>query len=254
MKIKHIVSLAAVSLALSVAPVTAELSAQERATASADQAIDYYAAMAEAVTSDAVIEATFEQAIEIGFKGAMRADPEMDEIEKECPGTVQAMADAAAPIMKPAHIRDYMEYRADIAALFRANMTTANARSAAEFFNSDIGKNFLMSVSSNVSADATIGAIIDDPDAKIAAEDLESDNRATAVRGIMAMEPLERREALMTIGNSDWGQDFVRLQPQVQALQVEMANSDYSPEENAALEKALEQTAMTVLGKCYLEM
>ncbi|QYU68843.1 hypothetical protein J4558_01450 [Leptolyngbya sp. 15MV] len=214
---------------------------------------DPHRALAVALTSDEFIERSYEQAIVMGFEGALRGAPEMAAIEAECPGILGAMTAAAEPIMRPAYRRDFAAYRDRLTGLFRGELSPAQAREGADFFASPLGRRFLLSLAANLSAEAQLGAIVSSGGTAITSEALDADNLRSARDGLSALEPLDRREVERTLTSAGWAREFVRLQPMIARYQLDMANSAYLPEEDAAMDAALEAAAETHLTACYAD-
>lgn len=236
------------SLTVAIAALTFAMPvlAQSPGTAS-----DPHRALAAALTNDEFVERSYEQAIVMGFQGALRAAPDMAAIEAECPGVIGVMTAAAEPIMRPAYLRDFAAYRERLANLFRGEMSVAQAREGADFFTSPLGRRFLLSLAANLSVDAQNGDAISSQGATISSEALGADNLRSAKDGLSALEPLDRREVERTLTTAEWAREFVRLQPMIARFQLEMANAEYLPEEDAAMDAALEIAAETHLTACY---
>lgn len=233
------------SLALAIA---APLAAQD-GTATAGP----HHALAAALTTDDYIEQNYAHAIEAVFESALRADPELAATEDACPGLFAAMLAAGEPIMRPAYRRDFLAYRVKLGELFGRELSAEHAREGATFFSSDLGRKFLVSLAANQSVDAQVGSLIASDSTTFSAETVAADKEMTARAGLAALEPLDRREVERILGGAAWAQEFARLRPAISEYQLEMANADYLPQEDAAMDVAFEAAADTHLTACYGE-
>lgn len=208
-------------------------------------------ALATVLTNDEFVAEMFRQSMDVGFDTALRGDAEMAQIETECPGLIDAMSTAVEPIMWPAHQRDYADYRGKLHALFERELNDEHAHGAAEFFASPLGQRFITALSSEISVDATLSELQTGEAAHVSAEALAADNLESASRGIMALEPADRLEISTIFSTSPWASEFVRTQPKVAALQLEMANADYTPEEGAAMDAAIDGVIDRHFAACF---
>lgn len=241
MPIRSLAAAAALAL-LASAPLLAQ---------DASPAGDPQLALATVLTNDEFVTEMFRQSMEVGFDTALRGDPEMAQIEAECPGLIAAMSAAVEPIMWPAHQRDYAGYRGQLHALFERELSDEHARGAADFFGSPLGQRFITALSSEISIDATLGELQTGEAAHVSAEALAADNLESASRGIMALEPADRLEITTMFSTSAWAPEFARIEPQVGALQLAMANADYTPEEGAAMDAAIDGVIDRHFAACF---
>lgn len=225
------------------------LSAAAPALAQADP----HAALAAALTSDEYIEQSYSHGIVAMFDSALRSDPELVETESECPGLFAAILEAGEPIMRPAHRRDLLSYREKLTELFGREMSAGEASDGAAFFASDLGRRFLASLAANQALDKQVEAVLANEGEGINAEAIGADKVATARAGLESLEPLDRREVERTLVGAGWAKAFSRLQPAIMEYQLEMANADYLPEEDAAMDQAFEAAAESHLAACYGE-
>lgn len=209
-----------------------------------------YVDLADSFTNPAMTEIAFDTAMRAGFEGVLRTDPGMATLDRECPGLINAMSDAARPIMWPAHQRDYAQFRLELIDLFSEELEPDIARGAADFYGSEPGQSLLRTLMSNYSASSTIASVLDDPDAKVSGHALEADMRATAAAGIQALSPEEFAAMNAQLKGAVWLPAMTRLGPQLNALQLKMANKDLSEEENTALDTALEGVFESHFATC----
>lgn len=240
-------SLAAAAALALLAP--APLLAQD-APPAAEQG-DAQLALAAVLTGEDFVAEMFRQSIDVGFEGALRGDHEMIQIETACPGLIAAMSAAVEPIMWPAHRRDYADYRGKLHALFESELSDEHARGAAQFFASALGQRFMTATASEMSIDMALGELATGEAAHVSAEALAADNLESASRGIMALEPADRLEITAIFASSGWAPEFTRIEPQIAALQLAMANTDFTPEEGAAMDAAIDGVIEQRFAACF---
>ena len=69
----------------------------------------------------------------------------------------------------------------------------------------------------------------------------------------MALEPADRLEVTTILTTEPWSTEFQRLQPQIAALQLAMANGDVSAEEGAAMAAAMDLVIEEKFAACFPE-
>ena len=86
---------------------------------------------------------------------------------------------------------------------------------------------------------------------QVSSEALAADNLESASRGLMALEPADRLEVTTILTTEPWSTEFQRLQPQIAALQLAMANGDFSAEEGAAMDAAMDLVIEEKFAACF---
>jgi hypothetical protein len=218
----------------------------------AEQA-DAQLALATVLTSEDYVAEMFHRSMTVGFDGALRADPEMAQIEAVCPGLIAAMTAAVEPVMWPSHQRDYAAYRTELHALFESELSDEHARGAADFFASPLGRRFMTALSSEMTVDAMLGEITMGEAAHVSSEAMAADTRESVSRGMMALEPADRLEISTILSTNGWATEFARIEPQVAALQLDMANADFSADESAAMDAAIDGVLEEQFATCFPE-
>ncbi|MCR2832862.1 hypothetical protein [Parerythrobacter lacustris] len=211
---------------------------------------DEYLRLATTLTDDALSEQSFEIAIQIGFKGVLEADEEMVALETECPGLISTMAEAARPVMWELHQRDNLDYRTALHKLFARRLSREEAAGGAGFFASPLGKRFVYTLQLGISADNVIADVVSNEDMSISRGSLERDTRTSALRGILALSPEDRKELTRLFSSEDWARAFSRIQPEVTALQHKLVNQDYPPEDHARIDASVQPATIAHFEKC----
>ena len=232
------------------APLATSPALAQSAEAPAQQA-DGFDRMLEAITSDTMSELIFERDFRTVFIAVIKADPEMTQIEADCPGYVEGLGNALRPIMRVSHDYDWQWYRREFEALMRSGLSEEHAAGIADLFGSPLGQRFIAAAIANSNADATVAAIGDDPDAAITMDALQADKSATARAVIDALSPEDMNEFATRMREAEWLPTFMRIQPRLEALQLELANRDFTPEHGAEFDKVLANYSSDQLEACY---
>ncbi len=222
-------------------------------TGSAGQHADHHLVLATALANDTFITSAFRYTMEASFDSLLRADPEMQVIEAECPGILGVMGKAIEPILWPSYRSIFIDYRADLHNFLRREISGEDARGATEFFNSALGRRFQDVVLSQITLDATMAELMVDEDAEVSDRAVNEDTREMVSRGVATLEPADRLEIDALFRTTEWGKAFVRLQPQIMAMQNAIAVPDATPEEDAAMDAAIEKAAGEHFAACYSE-
>lgn len=228
--------------AISLSPLAAETDAASG-----------YAALVGVIASDEMKMATFERDMEEGFIAVFKQDEEIVELEQECPGFIDGMAAELRPLMLESHEEDYAWYRGELGKLFRGSLSDGEAQSAATFFASDIGQKFLMTAVSQGSAEHTISDIMENDDMSVSKSALERDKAATARRTIEALDPEVLTAFVTQMSQAEWYPALMKMQPRLNALNLEMANRETSAEFDAELEARAEGFTEKHFDACYGE-
>ncbi len=215
---------------------------------------DPYQAMVEVFASDTMRDRAFDTIIESAFRGALEADPELQALEIECPGLASGLENAVRPIMKQSYNNDYVTYRQDLRVLFAEEMTREHAAQAAAFFGSDLGQRFFDAVFANQSLDNMVAeAVATEGEEDISENAMRKDMNRTAIRALMAMEPVDRQEIARVFESEEWGKSLAMMRPKMDALLADPRFQDFTPEEDVAIDLASTQFAEAHFSACFAE-
>ena len=182
-----------------------------------------------------------------------RRDPELVEMEAECPGALKLMASASMPVMTKSHGRAVDTYRAGLLALVSERMTAEQAAQAAEFYASEDGRFMIALAEESEVATRSLADIRANEDSSISREAYDADKAAQRE----ALRNSEHRERIAEVGMklaaSDWFITFLGMREQMHALQFALNNDDFTPEEDAALEHVVEKAMTGHFESCYAE-
>lgn len=219
----------------------------------AAQEVDPYADLVEALASTERLMSGYADGAAAVMIEEARRDPEMLEMEEECPGALDLMGSASRPLLEKSHLRAVGEYRANLLALFRERLEPETAGGAAEFYRSDDGQFLIGLADENESIENTMAAVRDDPDGNVSREAFDADKKATAE----ALKSSEHKGRLQKIGwglvTSPWFGDMKKIRPEMQQLEFALLNDDFTAEEEAAFDHVLEKALTGHFEQCYAE-
>lgn len=115
------------------------------------------------------------------------------------------------------------------------------------------GRRFMTALSSEMTVDAMLGEITMGEAAHVSSEAMAADTRESVSRGMMALEPADRLEISTILSTNGWATEFARIEPQVAALQLDMANADFSADESAAMDAAIDGVLEEQFATCFPE-
>ncbi len=209
---------------------------------------DAYTELVEAIASDEnamqAFEAEMARAAEEWGKQA-----DFAEIENECPGFLEGFILAMRPSLRKGQLDDYGWYRAQLDTLVRAELTEAEAREGAAFFNSPLGRKLMGRVWEHNSYENSVAEAIADPEGDTSREAFEADRRATRDRLNNAFTP-EEHAATKDALSGGFGRKLVLLQPRINSLMFEMYNRSYPPEIQAELDAVTDAFVESHFAAC----
>jgi hypothetical protein len=173
------------------------------------------------VVPDQMTEGQVDRLVE-GLLVQMFAQSEnLRQLEAAYPGMKDAVGAGMKPLMIDVYLKMMPLLRADLAALYRANLTTGEARTAKNFLRSPVFAEFSESALANINFKAITGALLASAEAKTG----------------KALSPADRA-TLMAFFASPVGLKLTSLNPQKLAIEAKWAN--YSdPESDKAIELAV---------------
>lgn len=205
-------SLAAVALS---APVLAQSAAQTAALEAASNEL------AAAVVPERTADAQVDRLVEAMLVQMFLQNESLKQLETVYPGMKDALGAGVKPVMIRASLKVMPSFRAELAALYRANLTAGEARTAANFLRSPVFVAFAASAQSNVDFKSTAKALAAERD--VTAAELRSDIQSAGVKSGIAMPPANRT-AFMAFFTSPLGIKLTSLNPQKLAIEAKWAN------------------------------
>ena len=231
----------------------AALAAFSLSASAAAQQDDPYIDLVDAIASTERLMSGFADGAMAVMVEEARRDPDMREMEEECPGTFDLMGSTSRPLLEKSHERAIGEYKAKLLTLFSDRLAPDTARSAAEFYRSEDGQFLIGLADESESIENTMAAIRADPDGKVSREAFEADKAATRE----TLTSSEHKGRLQKIGwgliTERWFSEFTNLRPEMQQLEYALLNDDFTPEEEAAFDHVLEKALTEHFERCYAE-
>lgn len=219
-----------------VQPAYAQAAPGAQAT-SPDPYMDMVLAINGGVDPDVMFARTLDE-----LRRAMLAgDPQSAALEAAYPGVLQAMVEAMGPVLRRHSDRLTGEMYLQMAALLADNLTAAEAREAAAFYRSPIGRRVMLSVQNNYSqtavGDAAVASVLGGSlniSEEAVAADLATSSRA-AIRDISAadMATMNRDFASAT-----WPPKLLQLQGEMARIRTAMENAPVNPTDEAEMQQA----------------
>jgi hypothetical protein len=187
------------------------------------------------VVPDQMTEGQVDRLVE-GLLVQMFAQSEnLRQLEAAYPGMKDAVGAGMKPLMIDVYLKMMPLLRADLAALYRANLTTGEARTAKNFLRSPVFAEFSESALANINFKAITGALLAERD--VTAAEFGSDLASAEAKTGKALSPADRA-TLMAFFASPVGLKLTSLNPQKLAIEAKWAN--YSdPESDKAIELAV---------------
>lgn len=179
-------------------------------------ATDAHAALVEALASEELLTGSFESSWRQTAEAEFRREKDVAGMEGECPGVIKLMIAAMAEPTQSAFARSVSEYRMGLLKLFRARLSVDDARGAAEFYGSDLGRELLAAVRSATVTDKQFDAQRSSVTATASLADLAADKEATN-RALLAggMEPVLLREAGAKLVHAAWLPSIEKIKPEM---------------------------------------
>jgi len=212
---------------------------------------DGRARLVQAIASERMSNLMFERDIAKAWTPMMMREPEIAQIEVDCPGYVEGLIVAIRPILSESHNYDFGWYRTELEALFRAELSDAHASGMADLLGSDLGQRVLLAAVENYEVENSVEDAVTSADNSVSAAALAADREATAQRLVTS---LAREDVLafgMQVMQAPWRPEFERIQPRIHDLQLQLANRDFTPEHGAQFDKIVSRYAEDAITACY---
>ena len=200
-----------------------------------------YEAMCGGIDQDQMIEGQLRSVREV-----WEADANLLVAERQFPGLMDAMIDAARPIIRKISEQSHAEYRPKMIAAMKTVLNAEEAADAAEFYNSPIGRKLLGGIAANADARRTIEGYLDNQE--VAESDIRGDIRATSGKAVGALtdeelaalgEMATEKPALMKLG--ELGEAII-------PIRMEMERAAMTGELQTQMAAAVEAAAKQHIG------
>ncbi|WP_427969969.1 hypothetical protein, partial [Altererythrobacter sp.] len=216
-----------------------------------EETTDPYDLLIESFAGDAIAGRNYEAVVEKAFVSTLEAHDDFMATEAECPGMVDGLTKAVRPIMWQSHMEGYAWYRNELGVLFRRELSSENAGRMATFFGSELGQRFIDTIIREQSFDRVVAEAIANEGESVSNEAIVKDNLDTARRTVMTLEPVDRMQITRIFATEEWAKEFARLNPMLNEVTVRMSQRNFTPEQDAAMDKQLDDFLMSHLTACY---
>jgi hypothetical protein len=142
------------------------------------------------------------------------------------PGIVEAVSDAAKPLLQEQLSKLMPRLWAIRANLHAKNMSSAELAQAKRFMESRAGRAFVAAVFANMKMESGLASLVKNPEGGVSAKDMFSDSQSAGVRAFRSVSPQDRAAITAFLG-SVVGRKIIRLNPEyVKAAMVVANESD----------------------------
>lgn len=168
----------------------------------------------------------------------MESDNNLAEAEAASPGILDEILATMRPVLEQQNLRVAALYRPRMAAAVADYITPEEAGKVAAFYRSEIGRKLMGNVVKNFSMDQTMAkAMTESP---VSETDVNADITSAVAKGVAEMGAGDLAEmGKQALANPALFR-FQRVSPQFQRLRTQMENEALTPEEDAAINAAIE--------------
>lgn len=206
-------------------------------------------ALVEALTTRETFDVAFQHLMNVDLPAAFLADPDIAELEKECPGAVQALLTAASPLFLRINQESESEYHKAMADFLAARMSDAEADAAANFFASDVGQRFLRTVGAESTLGNSLRSAMADDEGAVDRASFDRDRQSSAAATVAALGDADRR-ALAETFDTSWGKTLRAMVPELADLRFRLMSMDLTPEQSTELESLANRVLLGHFTTC----
>lgn len=228
----------AFAMLLGPAPAAAEEEARLVQAEQTSAYEDLYAAMREGVDDTVMIENILDTMI----AEIRRQAPEFALLEEEEPQLMNNLRGNVRPVLMDYSERVRLAYLPEMIAVLQGGLTAAEARNLAAFYRSEVGQKLLAGVSGSFTGEETMRGMGGDFDQQVDTEAVARDIRSASVKAYLTLTPEERQEVESVFAQNPALAKMSALQPRINAVRAAMENEAMTPEEEARMDAALDDT------------
>lgn len=211
---------------------------------------DPHVAMVEALTNAEGFAATQANALR-DVRQAYQKDPNIADIEGQCPGTVDVLVETTRPILYDYSILEAELRRDALVAVLREEISAEHAQAAADFYGSDVGQRMVVAIMSNRTMEKMMESAMENIDEGIIdADSVAADNRKSVEDGIRSMTQEDRADLNTMAAGQPWLAELARVRPKLFEAGMKVTNSDFAPHLDARLDRDIEAALATHLEAC----
>lgn len=230
------------------APVERSAEANERPEIATAQSDHFKAAyqMASLSVGGVALSPAVKQIMHQQLLQGFAEDAGFQELEHEFPGVTLAIVDAVLPVAVRQTEQNTPDLIERLAALYAAEMTTAEIAMATEWFSSAAFSRFNAAMESNLDLSKIIRDAIADAETQISSEDLDTIQNDSAAQSASEIE-LADQAALMRFSETPAFAKLEALKPKSMAIETAWTNEE-KPEDAAEIENITIKTMKEFTG------
>ena len=219
------------------------------AQADAEAPTDPYLALVEAMTEpQALAKASANASSEL--EEAFRSQPDTAKLEEACPGMIDALMAGTADTLKEHGSLETRLRSEAIVTFLRANLSREHAAEAAAFYASPDGQRLVMAAMSNTTVKTTLETAMNTLDDEIRYEDAMADNQTTVMNAVKDLSAEELARISGKLVGQEWFTALGKLRSRMHEAAFAVVNSDFAPELDEKLERAIDEVLSRHLEAC----
>ena len=227
-------ALCMLALAALSAPATSQPSQAQTCEPTDAAYCDLHDAMLAGVDQDVALDNSM-KAIETAF----RAEPDIQALEQDAPGTIAKIIRAMRPVIKDMNARIQREYRPAFLEIYQKHLSADEARDLADFYRSEVGRKILGAASAGYSPDQTISGALTDQPVTQEQIDADLDNASQA-----AIEGLDSEDLAAIDQALRDNPTLLKLAPamrEIRQMRLAMEREEPNADEDARMSQAIGQ-------------
>ncbi|MBX7458186.1 hypothetical protein K3152_08000 [Qipengyuania sp. 1NDH17] len=212
---------------------------------------DSYEALVESMIPPGGLEAAQANTLR-EIRAAYQQDPDFADLEQSCPGTIGVVMDTMTPILKEYDIIELRLRREAMLEILKVELSPDQARLAADFYSSPLGRKLMGAVAANHSLSNTLQSVMasEDETPLIDSETVSKDNREAAIKAVSELSPEEIQTIRSQIGEEEWYFALMATRPKMLEAAMAIANSDFAPHLDKRLDEEVEAAMTSHLETC----
>lgn len=247
MKVIYLLLAAAAPLSIPSLALAQATEARATQTSSHERLID-------AIASEEVRAITFEVAMR-EIEAFYRRDPDMAELEADCPGTISEIVAGSRGLMKEYHELESRVLKERQLSALRAALSDEYAAGAADFYSSELGQKLLISVANNYSIGESLNSATsatttpgkNTGEIQIDREAFDRDQQKTVEDAVKGLTQAEVIQIGMQVMGKEWFPAFQKLSPTLAQINFDVSNSNLDP----SIDKRLDETLNRILDDAF---
>lgn len=185
--------------------------------------------------------------LERDIPAALRGDEDVDAMEAEYPGIIDAMLAAAMPELRAQVEASMPSLWTAFAKLYESRLSLEEIEAMHSFFSGPTGQKLLIAQHRNFASEAMIKDVLENEDGTVSAAALQQGKQAAMAEAQRTLTP-EDKAVLMELIKSPLLLKMQQLGPEVQRLTLELINAP-DPEGEARIEALMTEAAEAFIAR-----